>query len=112
MNGLQARVRRWAICFSTTLSIGCTRTRTVDRPVPVEVRVPYPVVQTIQRLCPLSLPLLPGRPVRGDSVACERAFGVGGVCFGPGEAARLASLLTTLSDVYTARRACEPPAHE
>lgn len=48
-------------------------------------------------------------------MACQKAFGLGAVCFEPGEAVRQAALLGVLVGVYLDRVACDagavpPPA--
>jgi hypothetical protein len=110
-----SRLRSWAFLLAMLctipLSIGCTRTVTVEKP--VEVRVPVPV--QVRTVCPLSLPDLPPQPRRGDPVLCQKSFGQGAVCFEPSEAVRQARLMGMLVDLYLDRVACgstepAPPA--
>lgn len=106
MSNLHSWARRSALIFSIVVSVACTRTVTVKQPPErVEIRVPVPV--QIRSLCPLLLPSLPRAPTRTAGKTCENVFGRGAVCYDPGNAIRMASLIGTLTEMYMARSACE-----
>jgi hypothetical protein len=75
------------------------------------------VVTTIDS-CPLSAGDLPPMPNRDTSVdeagadRCAAMFGDGAVCYGPGEAWRLASLLQEMGNLWWDAKACEAAGEE
>ena len=86
-----------AVTLSMMSSLGCTRTRTVTRFVPV--------VQSVER-CKVTAPPLPPLPVRSTCPTVEGGE-VLDACYSPGEAWRLAAFLEVLVDVWTDVKACE-----
>jgi hypothetical protein len=96
------------MCLSITLLTGCLRTRIVEKPVRVEIRIPVPV--EVEK-CKTALPVLPEKPARITGDVCSATFGAGAVCYDPANAVRLAALLSSLIGLYRERSACEPPGH-
>ena len=69
--------------------------------------IEVPKIVTVDRCHVAPSPLPEMMPTAADAAACAAAFGAGAVCFGPGDAWRLAALLEALAETWRAVKACE-----